>query len=339
MEKTMKKSLILLIVFAAFAFVACGSDKKESVSEDETKPENSNTENTEEQETTDEDTQNAETSDIEETDADFENLNDSDAKTAEEEFEEYVAEFCESLDIPEGNSESCPSQLDYDSYWVHAGGGENELEMTIDNVEFYDNRPESSHSFGVVVSGSCENESGKCSVGIEHAIAGSIEKESLIGKKWYLKSAEIVTSHNVVRGAWPETWAGIATDENGDLVAVSAQTVYGHEIGEKLTIKELPEFDIEVYVPEGCMVSCSSSRDCEGKNFIDVKMWPPLKFTRNGKSIIVRNWESLEMDDYIYSVRTSVAAHEKDPDQAVSDSGSRYYFDFSVFNKKAFNFK
>ena len=67
----MKKSLILLIVFAAFAFVACGSDKKESVSEDETKPENSNTENTEEQETTDEDTQNAETSDIEKTDADF----------------------------------------------------------------------------------------------------------------------------------------------------------------------------------------------------------------------------------------------------------------------------
>lgn len=333
----MKKSLLLALVAALFLFVACG-DKKESKTEQE--PEKTNSDIAENQETEDEDSSNTEpTGDAEPTDGDSENINDSDAKTAEEEFEEYVAEFCESLDIPEGNSESCPSQLDYDSYWVHAGGGENELEMTIDNVEFYDNRPESSHSFGVVVSGSCENESGKCSVGIEHAIVGSIEKESLIGKKWYLKSAEIVTSHNVVRGAWPETWAGIATDEDGDLVAVSAQTVYGHEIGEKLTVKELPEFDIEVYVPEGCMVSCSSSRDCEGKNFIDVKMWPPLKFTRNGKSIIVRNWESLEMDDYIYSVRTSVAAHEKDPDQAVSDSGSRYYFDFSVFNKKAFNFK
>ena len=332
----MKYFKSLLFAFAVFAFIACGTDKKETANEDETKPENSSPENTEEQETTDEDTQSAEHSDIEETDADFENLNDSDAETAEEEFE--VAEFCESLDLPEGNSESCPSVVDYDSYWVHAGGGENELEMTIDNVEFYDNRPEYS-SFGVVVSGTCENESGKCSVVIENAISDSIEKESLIGKKWYLKSAEIVTTHNVVRGAWPDTWAGIATDENGDLVAVSAQTVYGHEIGEKLTVKELPEFDIEVYVPEGCMAYCSSSRDCEGKNFIDVTMWPPLKFTRNGKSIVVRNWESLEMDDYVYSVRTSVAAHEKDPDQAVLDSGSKYYFDFSVFNKKAFGFK
>ncbi|MBO4441821.1 hypothetical protein J5834_06850 [bacterium] len=331
----MTKKLFLTLISAVFlVFMLAGCGTKESTNE------NTDNDSAENQKTTDEDMRNAETSDIEETDADFENLNDSDVtKTAEEEFEEYVAEFCESLDLPEGSSESCPSVVDYDSYWVHAGGGENELEMTIDNVEFYDNRPEFSHSFGVVVSGTCENESAKCSVEIEHVIPDSIEKESLIGKKWYLKSAEIVTSHNVVRGAWPETWAEIATDENGDLVAVSAQAVYGHKIGEKLTVKERPEFDIEVYIPEDCKIYCSSSRDCGGKSFIDVKMWPPLKFTRNGKSIIVRNWESLEMDDYVYSVRTSTAAHEKDPDQAVSDSGRKYYFDFSVFNKKAFGFE
>lgn len=341
----MKKSLIFVLVAALFLFAACGSKKK---TETEQESDNTDIDKVENQETEDEESSDAEqqTGDVEQNedaeqdtdselnDNDSENAGDSDAKTNDVDFEESPDEFCNSEDVPKIIGESCPKQVNKENYWLGVSGeSSDERRMIVNNVKYYTNTP----YFSMMVIGPCGNESGDCSIEIAYATDDLIKRDNVIGKKWHLKSAEIVKRSGVVKNFWPETKAAIVTDKNGGLVALSAQNVYGQDIGEKFTVKEFPELDIEMYVPENCATYNIYYTDDDGNEVIDVRMAPPLKFTRNCKSVIVRNWESVEMDGYIYSVKTSVAAHETDSDHKIFDSGSRYYFEFSVFSKKAFS--
>jgi len=68
----------------------------------------------------------------------------------------------------------------------------------------------------------------------------------------------------------------------------------------------------------------------------DVLVAPPVKFNRNGKSVIVKNdGEEKKLDGYIYTISDNMKVHEKDPDQMIFDTGKKYQYNFQILNTEA----
>jgi hypothetical protein len=166
---------------------------------------------------------------------------------------------------------------------------------------------------------------------------------SLIGRQWrlfyvdsryYPVNAEI----RALSKQLPATSEMIfIKEESGNLVALSAS---GIESGDKIWPSDLiPDITTEVLHPENCVpFECRENvHGYSGDVLIDVLVAPPVKFSRNGKSVIVRNGEKKEMEGYIYTISMNTKIHEKDPDNMFFDvAGKQYQYDFQILNTEAF---
>lgn len=265
-----------------------------------------------------------------------------------DDYDNYVEKFCKSIEVVSGGDKNCPVSAIPDSCYEVGFSGENregndvDAVLTIEKVESFDFRPEII-SYGVVIRGTCRGEGfkngeGSCRVGFTGYDISMFDTEALIGREWqvYYKLGFYGSIHGEIEGRT----ITVVRDKIGGLVGVSATGIVdesGETSGDKgvWPTDKVTEFQVEQSVPDTCAVSYCRKADYYDWESIDVLIAPPLKFTRNEKSITVRNYESLEMDDYVYTVRNSLRVHEKDPDQMLRDTGKKYQFDFYVFNKKA----
>lgn len=316
----MKKSLILLIVFAAFAFVACGSDKKDTTNEDETKPENSNTENTEEQETTDEDTQNAETSDIAETDADFENLNDSepennDADNARVEIREECrgdrigsgGEGCNGVSYPENTEfrspvvfHTCPWHC-IDDYSANCY-----YDFVVKEIK--------QDSDYVQIRGKCLNNNGNET---EKEATFSYKKyegdiplpDSLVGTEMHGFEImyDLTGEFNMLRNGEGE----IIYINNGGLWWDSGVRAAAHEFTAEQKIISTCESVCLMYDYD---VDCDET-SCDKEPYYDYVYYPPIEFTFEGhEPVLVTIGEVVESENCEYYLYFSKTVAPEDPD-------------------------
>ncbi|HRZ79576.1 MAG TPA: hypothetical protein P5044_06195 [bacterium] len=283
--------------------------------------------------------------DVSDEEYDFETEQDDDDTDDDD---NYVEKFCEPIEVVSGGDKNCPVSADpggsyeFGLYSQNREGNDIDAVLTIEKVITYDLRPEKDH-FGVAVQGLCKgtgykNGEGTCEVYINRSVISMFDTEALIGREWnvYYKSGFYGSIHAEIQGRE----IIVVRDKSGWLVGVSAMGIVdesGEASGDKgvWPTDKVTEFKVEQFVPDDCAVSYCRKADYYDWESIDVLIAPPLKFTRNEKSITVRNYESLEMDDYVYTVRNSERVHEKDPDQMLRDTGKKYQFDFYVFNKKA----
>ena len=287
--------------------------------------------------------------DFSDNDIDTTNFSDTEAEHDDSDsYDDYVSKFCESIEVVSGGDKNCPVSTDPDGsyefglYSQNREGNAIDAVLTIEKVITYDLRPEKDH-FGVAIQGLCKgigfkNGEGACEVYINRSIISMFDTEALIGREWtvYYKLGFYGSIHAEIEGRE----IVVVRDKSGVLVGVSATGIVdesGEASGDKgvWPTDKVTEFQVKQLVPDECAVSYCKKVDYYDWESIDVLIAPPLKFTRNEKSITVRNYESLEMDDYVYTVRNSLRIHEKDPDQMLWDTGKKYKFEFYVFNKKA----
>lgn len=268
----------------------------------------------------------------------------------------FYVEICDSIEVVKGGNESCPYPSTEKQYIRFAGGGANfdssllrstdGLRFVIDEIEIRDETYETSIVSGrksVFLKGKCIGEQGQngenaCTASFEGYDESLFKKEVLIGKEWVL--FYVLGFYGDVNGDVLTRHIFIIKEKDGNLVSLAGAAIV-NEDGEK-------NWDVKVWpsslVPEITAEPVSDVSNCaaitcgfssSGNGTAEIKIAPPIKFSRTGKEIIVKNGEVIEKDGYVYNVRGSMMAHPKDGDQMLSDTGKKYRFDFFILNTEA----
>jgi hypothetical protein len=262
--------------------------------------------------------------------------------------------FCETLDVEifeNGNGE-CPSIIkagmifkqivfysDYDSTLLRQESG---LTVTIKEASLAENINSEKYLKIKAIGSEQENstEEHVWSISFSGYDSSIFDPDALIGRKWRLFLVDGFYGSIHADGISREFI--VIKEDSGRLIAVSAKRVVNedHENDWDVKIwpsKLVPDITSEVLHPENCVpFQCREIKDGMYDDiYRDVLVAPPVKFNRNGKSVIVKNGEEKKLDGYIYTISDNMKIHEKDPDKMIFDTGKKYQYNFQILNTEA----
>ena len=265
-------------------------------------------------------------------------------------------ENCESIEVIKGGNEPCPYPLTEEQYIRFAGGGANfessllrsdtGISFLIDEIRFSDEVEGISPRDGkksIYVMGNCIGEQGddgknRCIATFSGYNENLFNHNTLIGKEWvlYLVSG----FYGDINGEYIGRDLFVVKKKDGTVVSIAGSGIVNENNENDWDVKVwpsslVPEITAEPVsdVSNCAAITCGFSSS--GNGTAEIKIAPPIKFSRTGKEIIVKNGEVIEKDGYIYNVRGSMMAHPKDGDQMLSDTGKKYRFDFFILNTEA----
>ncbi|HRZ79132.1 MAG TPA: hypothetical protein P5044_03905 [bacterium] len=263
--------------------------------------------------------------------------------------------FCETLDVEifENGNEECPYVVktgtifkqivfysNYDSVLLRQESG---LAVTIEEASLTENI--NSEKYLKIKATSPDEKNGDkenvWTITFSGYDSSLFDSNALIGRKWQLFLVE--GFYGSVHADGIGRTLIVIKEGAGQIVAASALGVVNedneNDWDRKIWPSKLvPDITSEVLHPENCAsFQCREIRQAMyDVVYPDVLVAPPVKFNRNGKSVIVKNdGEEKKLDGYIYTISDNMKVHEKDPDQMIFDTGKKYQYNFQILNTEA----
>jgi len=263
--------------------------------------------------------------------------------------------FCETLDIEifENGNEECPYVVktgtifkqivfysNYDSVLLRQESG---LAVTIEEASLAENI--NSEKYLKIKATSPDEKNGDkenvWTISFSGYDSSIFDPDALIGRKWRLFYVEGFYGSIHADGIGRELI--VIKEDSGKFIAAYAKAVVNedneNDWDRKIWPSKLvPDITSEVLHPENCApFMCREIKDGMYDDiYRDVLVAPPVKFNRNGKSVIVKNdGKEKELDGYIYTISANMKVHEKDPDKMIFDTGKKYQYDFQILNTEA----
>lgn len=267
-----------------------------------------------------------------------------------------LPEVCSLIEVIKGGNESCPYPSTEEHYIRFTGGGTNfessllrsdtGLSFLIDEIRFSEDVEGISPGDGrksIYVSGNCIGEAGddgknRCTATFSGYDENLFDQNALIGKEWVLY---LVTGfYGDINGEYIGRELFVVKKKDGTIISVAGSGIVNENNENEWDKKVWPSSLVPGITAEPVPdVSSCAAMTCglsvSGNGTTEIKIAPPIKFSRNGEEIIVKNGEVIEKDGYIYNVRGSMMAHPQDGDQMLSDMGKKYRFDFFIVNTEA----
>jgi len=263
--------------------------------------------------------------------------------------------FCETLDVEifENGNEDCPYVVttgaifkqivfysNYDSVLLRQESG---LAVIIEEASFEENQ--NSEKYLIIKATSPDEKDGDKENVWTIVFSGYdfslFNPDGLVGRKW--RMFYVLGFYGSIHADGIGRELVVIKEDSGRFIAADAKAVVNedneNEWDRKIWPSKLvPDITSEVLHPENCApFMCREIKDGMYDDiYRDVLVAPPVKFNRNGKSVIVKNdGKEKELDGYIYTISGNVKIHEKDPDKMLHDTGKQYQYDFQILNTEA----